>query len=508
MSTLRIACVWTVALFPTLSEARAQAGLEAELIGAGRALEHYEAQRLLYDTDNGLPTATRALVTAAPVALLRQLLEHEDGSVRTLAIAGLYGKLGPHALPDLVKLVDDERAAPPRRVPIAMLVAGPLPTEPQTVGAIARRVVELHLERAGVRGGIEGRYGAPGFAAYWEERHQRAHCLSWWSIALGRASRSTSPTPPDRLDEIAAVRCEIDELQEVERSWVLLALCAPWETGAIEPGAAGLASEEDLVQAARALGERGLLLALLRGGSLGSNDPDVRLDPPTAFPYERVVPFVLRHARELLPSELADELLELERRHLESGPVGDAPPCITSRWSIAAADLQPSRARETLHRALWLYAEGASIDAQDRRCFLAQALWRHGGEDEHATLLDWFFDETPQRGAFGFGRHRFAAWLADPRRSGLLRAILRDPRTAELDWQTLRRLGEAANLSSDREVVSSSELWEVNHPLGEGHYHWSTREERSRFAEQTDALESALDRWRLDLAEWARREGG
>jgi hypothetical protein len=477
---------------------------EEELQRAARALEHIEAEAYLQDTDFGLPEETLRLVRDAPVELLERLLAHEDGRVRTLALAGLSLELGPRALPYLVSRVDDEGAAPPRRLPMAMIRPGPLPTEPQTVGAIARRVVELHLEAAGYRGGVEGRNGARGFDAYWEERRDRAHCLSWWRIALGRASRSSIPTPPDRLDAIAALRREIDLLPAVDRSWVLLALCAPWEGGIVEPGGRELASEEELVAAARVLSERGLLLALLRGEGLGSTDPGVRLTEPTAFPYERVVPFVLRHAPELLPTEVADELRVLELRHLSGAPVGEAPRCITSSWSIAAADLQPAHARETLHRALQLHARGGYHHDQDQRCYLVQALWRHCGSDELATIVDWFFDEEPGRGAFGFGRHRFADWLGDPEHGEVLRAILLERRLAELDWQSLERLARAANASSGREVVSARELRDTSHPLGQGHYHWSTPEERGAHPERSEALETTLARWRELLAEWAR----
>ena len=501
--SLCIAATWIVALAlparasPVLSQG-------SHLVRVAQALEHFEVDRLLLDTDFALPEETLAAVAAMEVEALERLLAHEGGAVRTLAIAGLYFRLGPQALPLLVPLVEDGGAAPPMRVPTSMILRKPQPTAPQTVGDIARRVIEYHLEQAGYRGGIEGRYGAPGFEVYWAERGDRSHCLSWWRIALGRASRSASPTPSDRLDEIVALRRQIDRLPAAERAWVLLALCSPWEGGAGAPGATELASEADLVRAALDLREAGLLLPLLRGEDLASDDPDVRLTAPTAFPYERVVPFVLRHARELLAPEVVPELLTLERRHISGEPVGDAPQCITASWSIAAADLSPGLACETLHRALKLYSDQDASYAQDRRCFLAQALWRHCGEAETQTIVDWFFEEEPQRGSFGFGRHRFADWLAKPARRGALRAILRDGRSKELDWQTLRRLAESVNRSSGREIVPATELRSVIHPLGEGHYHWATAEERDRHPEKTSALEATLASWRSLLARWAR----
>lgn len=454
-----------------------------------------------------------ALLARHPRRELEPLLGHPDPRVRALALCVLAQQGDPHALPAMVALAFDPAPAPPGRQLLAVALTRPGQADrppwaprPQTVGQLATAFVTTYLEAAGSYGGVDGTEHQPGFAEYWAARRTRTHCLSWFALDLQRASQCTFPLPDDAGPAIAALRARIDALAPDYRAWVLLALAAPWESGGMEPGAEALAPAADLVAAAQALGPDAML-RLLRGQARFPDDPDFRYGEHSPFHHERVVPFLLQHARELLAPEHAAELHALGLRHLTREPVGRSPSLPTSRWFTAAAELDPEHASGILRDALARFGGPTNHDWQDQRARLALALWAHGGAAELPRVLDWFFAEVPQRGAFGFGRTRFAVGLGAPVHAPLLRAILRDERLATLDWQTLRCLGDAANQHATEPVIPPQELRGLSHPFGMGHYHWQREAAREQHPDATATLETTLARWRRALATWARAGG-
>ncbi len=436
---------------------------------------------------------------------------HPDPRVRSLALGVLALRGDPQSLPTMLAVAFDRAPGLPAREPHAVALVmpgvggGPQWTlRPQTVGEIATSFLRVYMEAAGFWYGIEGNGRHPGFADYWRERRDRAHCLSWFRLDLNRASQASFPMAEQRRPKVAAVRRRIDALETPYRDWILLALATPWEASMREPGAEALAPEADLLQAARSLG-RERILGLLRGEAVLPDDPDFRYTNQGPLELKRVVPFLLRHAGVLLERESSRELRTIGYRHLAHEPVGDAPSLVTGRWFTAAADLDPGHAVPILLEALERFRGTDSVDWQDHRVTIVTELWRHAGADELPRVLDWFFTENPQRGAFGFGRHRFASSLASRSHAAVLRAILRDERVAGLDWQTVGRLVEAANALAEEPVVPLRELSSVSHPLGEGHYHWEKERARVEYPDATAALEATLARWRTALAAWARR---
>lgn len=462
------------------------------------------------DFELGRAPAELAPLARHPRRELEPLLGHPDPRVRALALCMLAQQADPRALPAMVALAFDPAPAPSGRQLHAVALARPGQAKgppwsprPQTVGQLATAFVTTYLEAAGSYGGVEGTEHQPGFAEYWAARRNRTHCLSWFALDLQRASQRSFPLPEDAGPAIAALRARIDALAPDYRAWVLLALAAPWETGGSEPGAEALAPEADLVAAAQALGGDEIL-RLLRGQARFPADPDFRYGDHSPFAHRRVVPFLLQHARELLGPEHAAELRALGRRHLAREPVGRSPALVTARWFTAAAELDPEHAGEILRDALARFAGPQDTDAQDHRARLALALWVQRGPMELPRVLDWFFAEEPQRGAFGFGRTRFAAELGGAERRELLRAILADARLPSLDWQTLRGLAEAANQHATEPVIPAAVLRDLGHPFGMGHYHWQRDAAREQHPAATAALEAELARWRAALAAWAQ----
>ncbi|MCC6673376.1 MAG: hypothetical protein IT458_20125 [Planctomycetes bacterium] len=494
----------TEARLRTAKASQQAADSEARFRKALTTLQHLSTGELLYDR---LEPELFQLAEATPRADALALLKHADSKVRALAVAvvGVHGD--PRALPALVALAGDKGEAPPSRSRIlgAAWLPG-MPAQPQytehaqTVGDLARGVVGMWMAAAGYLWGIEGQGGQPGFAAYWAERATRTHCLSWFLVELQRASGGTLPLAEERRPKVAALRKAIDALPTPYGEWVLLGLGAPWGLGGRLLGAEALASEADLIRAARRLGPA-RTMDLLRGKDPYPDDPDLRLRPRSPFAFERVAPFLLSHAREVLQPEHAGELLQLELRHANAGgPLHLG----TARWAVAAADLDPANALAILDAADRRFGAGGAFDRQDQRMLLAEARLRHGGAAAFTAVQEWFFRDVPQRGAFGFGRTRFAASLGEPERRALLLAILRDERMADLDWQTLRVLATATNQAAGRPVVSDEELRSAWHPLGEAHYQWEKAKAEKEFPAETAALEAALARWRGALKAFAR----
>jgi hypothetical protein len=487
--------------------AAAQDEAEASFRTVATSLAHLTASEFLYDRG---PEDAQRVLAETPAAGVERMLRHPEPRVRALALVALYWKRGPESLPIVAGLADDLGKAPPVRLPNSVTIfpsgrpSGPAWSErEQTVGEVAREIVRFFMEAAGCFGDVGGRGDLPGFAAYWSERGHRKDCLSWFAVELQRACLGTSPTPPERRTNIRDLRRRIDALGPPYRPWVLLALACPWETGSTEAGGGELASEPDLLEAGAELGDA-RLMGLLRGEDPFPDDPDMRLGERSPFPYRRVAEFALRNATRLLEPGRAAELLDLEQRHRtgQVGRMGD--PFVSSRWATAAADLEPARAREILRAAFIRFREGVFFDDQDRRAILAESLWHHSGLLETGFLKDWFFAEGPQRGAGGFGRHRFVATLGRPETRPLLLAILRDPRLVELDWQTLRHLAGAANAAAGETLFSQDEIRRAWHPLGEGHYHWEQENARRTYPAETANLEAVLTDWRRRLREFAR----
>jgi len=344
--------------------------------------------------------------TRYEVAALVALLKHENPKVRTLAMAALFAREDPKLLPHFVSLATDKAATFPAPSPFARAAFGPKevpPLEPRTVGQCASMFVEFYSQRASHSG------GAGGFDAYWGPRKNRAFCASWFAVLLDRATQGTSPLPKDREEKVRAVRRRIDALPEAYRAWTLLWLNADRPHDA-------LVTEDELVAMCKELGRDRLLQMLQRKAT--SDDPD--LDPVKGnnYRHRQMCVFVLRHAKVLLRPEDTDTLLECERGEADELPA----------WVVAAAELQPNKAKELLNDAFKRFRG----EHQGRaRAELALALWRFVGPRESKFLVGWLYDEKPERGAFPHAKAAFLREFAEYRKVDvpkLLATLIADKR--------------------------------------------------------------------------------
>ena len=191
-------------------------------------------------------------------------------------------------------------------------------------------------------------------------------------------------------------------------------------------------------------------------GRLESSDPDLRLDRNGPFEIGSVCRLVLGHADEIFGHEESDAILALEDFHRSrtNREFALVHPC----WAIAAADLAPARAKEILLAAFERFKGKDVRFGSDERSELAQAYWKHEQVAGVKVVRDWFYAETPEKTALGFGRNRLAEWLADTRQRRLLQDIVLDSRLDQLDWYTLYNLMMSANKSLERRIVSDEEL--------------------------------------------------
>src|SRR5262249_52364488 len=153
-------------------------------------------------------------------------------------------------LPHIAGLVADKMETFPAPEPTAAPAFGPK-VEPglrkQTVGEIARDLLLVYLEPAGVRG----------FDDYWAKHKDRTFCAGWFAVQLYRAARGTSQTQRGRIAAVREVRRRIDQLHKADRAWTLL-----WLSD--RPGTDVLATEEALVEACKQLGPDNLVKMLQR----------------------------------------------------------------------------------------------------------------------------------------------------------------------------------------------------------------------------------------------------
>lgn len=426
---------------------------------------------------------------------LLDLLSHSDPKVRTLAAVALFDQEDPSTLSALVELAEDDAPtfdgvldghAKLSRPWLGLSATGPPPLK-QTVGDIAKKMVGFYMERSGFHYGVVHKT-QPGFAAYWDARKNRPHCAGWFAVQLARASQGISPTQKNCINRIRAVRRRIDQLPADQRAWVLLWLYK-------ENGSDVLATEEELIEAGKKLGAKKLLLMLQN--KIPSDDPDLQPRARNNWPYQRMSLFILRHADQLLRSRDSDSLLACERwqRNYQQHGIGD--PTITPWWAIAAARLKPENASAILHAAMRRF-QGQSDS--DERSALCVAMWQLTGRSNMDFLVDWFYEDAPERGAFPHSRGAFIEAMGkDANGREILSRLLQDPRLAALDWQSLERLVRVINAWIETPLVTEEEIRNVRHPFGQGHYHWSQLEAELAYPKETAELRKHLARWRERL---------
>ena len=417
----------------------------------------YEARFLMDDRERSAFEAFMDLVETADEPQLWELTRGNDARIRTLAIIGVYWQGNSQRLPGLLALIKDDA----KTFPACESMRSDLPVlegsveerrrkwgvTDQTVGSFAREIINEYLRIAGFE--FEEGSNAEKFDRYWAARGDRKYCLSWFELALRRATHRSTPLQKECLPAVRKLRNRVAALEPPYRGWITLAITASdtWDNGNDDRD--NFASGEDIVRVAREIGPVALM-DFFRG-ELESPDPDLIIGHKHLRPflYSVMCKLILGHAAEIFKPEDADGILALERFHRSRK--GNEYVCVNPRWAMAAADLAPKRAREILLAAFERFKGQDTSEAQDMRCEIVQAYWKHEGLEGLDFVTKWFFGEKPDPTAYGFGRHRFARWLgADASRQPLLKAIILDPRTEGLDSMSFKYVILSACVSLGR----------------------------------------------------------
>ncbi len=233
---------------------------------------------------NGLPGLVEANYD---VDRLVQLLDDIRPAVRTLALALLFSKEDPNLLTHIARHLGDTARTFPVLLPTAN--ADPTRTAPQTVGDVAKAMLGAYMLAAGMKEWRDPQLDD--WLAYSTSHRNRPYCLSWLIVRLSRVTGMQSPFPEDRRPMLLKFRNDLDRLPPGDRDLYLLWLC---HGNATFDGGRVLATEEELVDAAKRLG-RQKVLQIVDGRPPGT-DTDV---PANLDRYQAVNYFILSHADRL-----------------------------------------------------------------------------------------------------------------------------------------------------------------------------------------------------------------
>ncbi len=404
---------------------------------------------------------------AADPEIIWHLTKDANPRVRTLALIAAFDLRNPGDLPRFVPFLQDQAKAFPEDLGRFNSIGHPNSPDykpelkSQSVSDFARAMLGTYLEAASIYKEINKET----FDEYWAVRRDREYCLSWFLADMKWASKVMTPNRDGTNVAIQEVRKEIDQLANpVERDWTILALT----TGiGFHSGSELLASELDRLAALKRLGPD--RISDLFSGNVDWDDPDVILteEGRRTFPYAAVVNFVLQHAAEVFTAEDFPKMLEWKSEHQQREERNIYPRFPSVRWTIAASDLRPERARNLLLKGLEEIPYNAkSTSIQDERTYLVMALWKHEGEAALKEVVDWFYGETPNPNAFGFGRHRFCDWMGSEKYLNLIVKIFEDKRITTLGFSSLGYLVRASNKAAGKEIIPHIELNQAENDFG------------------------------------------
>lgn len=374
------------------------------------------------------------------VEALLHLLKHDDPKVRTLAAVALFDREEPSVLPALVDLCDDKSPTFDGHPELSAIWLrhtgiGP-PALKQTVSDIIQAMVGFYMHPAGFLYGIKDT--SHGFAKYWEARKNRTSCAAWFLVRLERTRSGGNRNDPDSAERVKKLRQRIDQLPADDRTWVLL-----WLNG--EMGSDALVTEPELLEACKRLGSDKLMLMLRN--KIPTDDPDLQPRPSNNWKYHRMCLFVLKNATMLLRPGDAEALLACSRLD---------PNNPSSLWEIAAASLNKFQASHVLHGAMNRF--NGEYDAQ-KRADLCAAIWRSSGEAEIDYIVEWFYNEKPDRGTHPTCLGSFVLSVGKEKNGGLILGhLIKDPRFAKIGGDSLNNLVRAVNGCLDKPVVTEEEI--------------------------------------------------
>jgi hypothetical protein len=209
--------------------------------------------------------------------------------------------------------------------------------------------------------------------------------------------------------------------------------------------------------------------------------------------------FVLRHAKQLLRATDADAVLSCEARESGKRPGGFRPREPWAEWFLAAASLQPKRAREILDEGWKAIGDNQGMFSGVHRLQIALARWRLVPDEGTALVVKRFYDEPPRWATFPHTHAQFLldlgkGWQARDRQ--LLIALIRAKGFETLDWQSLRELVLLVNRVEKKAVIDREELRKARHPLGMGHAEWPLMKAEQKYPKETTELKKRLQSWR------------
>lgn len=258
----------------------------------------------------------RALKVTASFEQLARLAAHPESRVRTLALMKLYALESRASFGIIYRCQSDTGAA----FPDATLTYSKNPsfeTKPLTVGNLSTRMLKM----IGYITDYRDLAGPSRFQEWSNEHLESPESIGWYEFLYTRATEGTHPGTPN-VDKITALKKEMEGHRFEVRAWMWLGHADEWLDGRSSDTL--LATEAEMVEAAKKLGSTALLAYLRDGTRTG-------LKQPQADERWRGKHFILSHARQLFREEDAETLANLGQ-------------------FIAAADVLPARASEFIRR--------------------------------------------------------------------------------------------------------------------------------------------------------------
>ncbi len=283
-------------------------------------------------------------------------------------------------------------------------------------------------------------------------------------------------------------------------------------------GCDALATESELVDAAREIGADRMLLLLQR--KIPSDDPDLQPSPGNNWRYRQMCTFVLKHAPQLLREDQVPALLLCDQWERESPQHGVTDPLLSPWWLIAASELEPVQSKPRLDAAFDRF--GTDTD-------LAVALWRFFGTNETSRLVNWFYCHTSRDGSADHARTEFLCAVSKARarspeevnlasakgpvdmsdfcsvpetrtadQEHLLTAIVRDSRLSDLTYDSLEMLVQIAHAWSHAPGLDCKAILRKNLD-GDARYSGSTQPTDPRAVTAAAEARQLMNEWCVEL---------
>jgi hypothetical protein len=447
---------------------------------AAKKLTWLDPNDILYDRRDGVrhkyPRAVEnyrlldaLLADPAPLEQVLPLLGDEKPNVRTLGIALLYRNGSVKDMSALLPLLNDATETIPAPPPLS---AAPITftdknwhPQPQHVGDLAQEVLKMYIRAAYPWSGEYLPPTAEHWRKFWEPRAHLARHTVDMVVALERATRGTTPPPPERAVQITRVVDQARDLAPPDSFYVCLTLDQLWNGHKI-------IDPPTLLQLARQV-PRNQRAACLRGEKF-TDDPDIDVT--------MVQQYLVEHADELLLPEdgqwLFDEAIARAKK-------GEANP----NWFVAAATLHPLRAGEILKLAMDASHNWAPAD----RAKIIMGMFDMLGEPAFPTILDWLFRTSPDPDQIREVRTMFLEHARESRPAlfrQLAAKIVADKRLDLLGPRSLRVLIESASGWLGEPLASEVEMSR------------SINRDEAQVRDQTEWLPQWREKLRASLSKW------